>query len=51
LKQGRIDVGILVTPLQEAGIKEQVIFHEELMVYVSPKNATYKKTLCITTGY
>jgi len=43
LKQGRIDVGILVTPLQEAGIKEQVIFHEELMVYVSPKNATYKK--------
>jgi len=43
LKQGRIDVGILVTPLQEPGIKEQVIFHEELMVYVSPKNSTYKK--------
>jgi LysR family transcriptional regulator, hydrogen peroxide-inducible genes activator len=44
LKQGRIDVGILVTPLQEPGIRELVLFHEELMVYVSRKNATYKKT-------
>lgn len=43
LQQGRIDVGILVTPLQEPGIREQVLFYEELMVYVSPKNATYKK--------
>jgi LysR family hydrogen peroxide-inducible transcriptional activator len=44
LREGRIDAGILVTPLQEAGIREQVLFYEELLVYVSRKNAAYKKT-------
>ncbi len=44
LRAGRIDMGILVTPLQEAGIKEHVLFYEELMVYVSKKNSAYKKT-------
>jgi LysR family transcriptional regulator, hydrogen peroxide-inducible genes activator len=44
LREGRIDVGILVTPLQENGIREQVLFYEELLVYVSRKNAAYKKT-------
>jgi LysR family transcriptional regulator, hydrogen peroxide-inducible genes activator len=44
LREGRIDVGILVTPLQEPGIKEHVLFYEELLVYVSKKNAAYKKT-------
>jgi LysR family hydrogen peroxide-inducible transcriptional activator len=44
LRAGRIDVGILVTPLQENGIREQVLFYEELLVYVSRKNAAYKKT-------
>lgn len=44
LREGRIDVGILVTPLQEKGIKEEVLFYEELLAYVSPKNAAYKKT-------
>ena len=43
LREGRIDVGILVTPLQENGIKEHVLFYEELLVYVSKKNAAYKK--------
>ncbi len=43
LREGRIDMGILVTPLQEKGIKEHVLFYEELMVYVSKKNAAYKK--------
>jgi LysR family transcriptional regulator, hydrogen peroxide-inducible genes activator len=43
LRQGMIDVGILVTPLQENGIKEHVLFYEELLVYVSKKNAAYKK--------
>ena len=43
LREGRIDVGILVTPLQENGIREHVLFYEELLVYVSRKNATYKK--------
>lgn len=44
LRDGRIDTGILVTPLNEAGIKEDVIFYEEMMAYISPKNVAYKKT-------
>lgn len=44
LRSGKIDMGILVTPLQEAGIKEHVLFYEELMAYVSRKNAAFKKT-------
>jgi LysR family hydrogen peroxide-inducible transcriptional activator len=44
LRNGKIDMGILVTPLQEPGIKEHVLFYEELMAYVSRKNAVYKKT-------
>ena len=44
LREGRIDTGILVTPLNEAGIKEYVLFYEEMMAYISPKNAAYKKT-------
>ncbi|MEO5564448.1 MAG: LysR substrate-binding domain-containing protein [Chitinophagaceae bacterium] len=44
LREGKIDAGILVTPLQENGIKEHVLFYEEMMAYVSKKNAVYKKT-------
>lgn len=44
LRSGNIDMGILVTPLQETGIKEHVLFYEELMAYVSKKSAAYKKT-------
>jgi LysR family hydrogen peroxide-inducible transcriptional activator len=43
LKEGRIDVGILVTPLLEPGIREEVLFYEELLAYVSRKNKAYKK--------
>jgi LysR family hydrogen peroxide-inducible transcriptional activator len=43
LKEGKIDMGILVTPLQENGIREYVLFYEELMVYVSRQNAAFKK--------
>ncbi len=43
LREGRIDMGILVTPLLENGIKEHVLFYEELLVYVSKKNSAYKK--------
>lgn len=44
LKDGRIDAGILVTPLSDPGIKEHVLFYEEMMAYISPKNAAYNKT-------
>lgn len=43
LKEGAIDVGILVTPLQEYGVKEHILFYEELLVYVSKKNNDFKK--------
>jgi len=39
LREGRIDMGILVTPLQENGIREYVLFYEEMMAYVSKHHA------------
>lgn len=44
LREGKIDAGILVTPLQESGISEHVLFYEELMAYVSKQNAVYEKS-------
>lgn len=44
LRDGRIDTGILVTPLNETGIREHVLFYEEMLAYISPKNTAYKKT-------
>ena len=43
LRDGKIDVGLLVTPLQENGIKEEPIFYEEMVAYVSKTNAAFKK--------
>ncbi|MDE3235951.1 MAG: hydrogen peroxide-inducible genes activator [Bacteroidota bacterium] len=43
LKDGRIDAGILVTPLNDPGIKEEPLFYEELMAYVSKSNEAFKK--------
>ena len=34
----------MVTPLQEVGIKEDALFYEELVAYVSKTNMAYKKT-------
>jgi LysR family hydrogen peroxide-inducible transcriptional activator len=44
LRQGKIDAGILVTPINESGIKEDVLFYEEMLAYVSKNNSVYKKT-------
>jgi len=43
LREGRIDAGLLVTPLMEPGIREEVLFYEEMIVYVSRNNAAYEK--------
>lgn len=43
LKQNRLDCGLVVTPLQDPSIKEEVLFYEELYVYVSRKNSLYDK--------
>jgi LysR family hydrogen peroxide-inducible transcriptional activator len=44
LRESRVDVGILVTPLNEKGLKEHVLFYEELVAYVSKKNAVFNKS-------
>lgn len=43
LKSNRLDCGIVVTPLKDASIKEDILFYEELFVYVSKKNSLVDK--------
>lgn len=43
LKNNRLDCGIVVTPLKDPSIKEDILFYEELFVYVSKKNALSDK--------
>jgi LysR family hydrogen peroxide-inducible transcriptional activator len=43
LKKGLLDAGLVVTPLNDAGIFEQPLFYEEFVVYVSPAEVVYKK--------
>ena len=43
LKSNRLDCGLVVTPLNDSSIKEDVLFYEELFVYVSRRNALYDK--------
>lgn len=43
LLEGKVDAALLVTPLQEAGFREYVLFYEELLVYVSKKNQLFNK--------
>lgn len=43
LKNNRLDCGIVVTPLEDSSIKEDVLFYEELFVYVSKRNALSEK--------
>jgi len=48
LKESSIDVGILVTPLDEHGIKEQPLFYEEMIAYVSKKDKAFQKTYMLS---
>jgi LysR family transcriptional regulator, hydrogen peroxide-inducible genes activator len=43
LKSGKIDAGLLVTPLQESSLVEHPLFYEEMVAYVSKSNAAFKK--------
>jgi LysR family transcriptional regulator, hydrogen peroxide-inducible genes activator len=49
LKHNRLDCGIVVTPLKDSSIKEDVLFYEELFVYVSKKNALVDKKYVLPT--
>ena len=44
IQKGHLDMGLVVTPLQVASIREHPIFYEEMVAYVSKSNAAYKKT-------
>lgn len=48
LREGQIDMGILVTPLNEKGIKEDSLFYEEMLVYTSSKNKLLKKNFILS---
>jgi LysR family hydrogen peroxide-inducible transcriptional activator len=43
LKNNRLDCGIVVTPLKDPSIKEDILFYEELFVYLSKKNSLVDK--------
>lgn len=49
LKSNRLDCGLVVTPLNDSSIKEDVLFYEELFVYVSKKNALHNKKYVLPT--
>jgi LysR family transcriptional regulator, hydrogen peroxide-inducible genes activator len=43
LKKGRLDAGILATPLDEKSIREEPLFYEEFVVYLSRNDKMYAK--------
>ena len=43
LVHGRLDVGLLATPLGVAGLKEEPLFNERFLLYVSPEEGIGKK--------
>lgn len=49
LKDGVIDTGILVTPLNDKEIKEDVLFYEELFAYTSKLNNLYEKEYILSS--
>jgi len=49
LKSNRLDCGLVVTPLHDSSIKEDVLFYEELFIYVSKKNSLYNKKYVLVT--
>jgi LysR family hydrogen peroxide-inducible transcriptional activator len=49
LKNNRLDCGLIVTPLNDSTIKEDILFYEELFVYVSKRNALYNKKYVLAT--
>ncbi|TYR35404.1 LysR family transcriptional regulator [Sphingobacterium phlebotomi] len=48
LKTGRLDCGILSTPLQETGIEETPLYYETFVAYVSEKSPLYEKKIVTT---
>lgn len=45
LREDRLDVGILATPLGEEGLKEKNLFYEPFQLYLSPSHPLLKKKM------
>lgn len=45
LKDGKIDAAILATPLHDSSLKEDVLFHEKLIAYVSINSELFNKKI------
>lgn len=43
LKEGKIDCGVLATPLDDSSIDERVLYYEPLVTYLSKDNPMFKK--------
>ncbi len=43
LKNNKLDCGLAATPLNDTAIREEVLFYEEMYVYVSKKNTLFNK--------
>jgi len=49
IKMGLLDIGILVTPLNEQGIVEKPLFYEEILLYVNNKHPFADQRIVNTT--
>lgn len=49
MKNGTLDAGILATPLQADFLKEEFLFNEEFVAYVSPKEKLFNKKYLLPT--
>ncbi len=43
LKKDALDIGVMVTPIEDSSIREIVLFYEPFLVYTSEQSALYKK--------
>lgn len=44
LKNDQVDAGLLVTPLEEDGIEERIMFYEKFFAYLAPGHPNLKKS-------
>lgn len=49
LKQAELDMGIMVSPVNDPDLMEIPLFHEKFMAYVSPSYPLYKKKELVST--
>lgn len=48
LRNGTLDMGILATPLHQNDLKEEHLYYEELVAYISKENLLYSKNFILS---